>query len=199
MGKDIFLHPKCSADSFLTDSRSLGSAPSHKIQIMIGLLDTGQLWAIPEKVWGRTLAITFKIQGLPPVSMMIETVMVLPPQQMSNISSGSFLLAIFSILVFAFFSATGGPGWSHHICQKVAGAYLQQDLQRLFQQMELLPHVLQFTHSCGKWQSGICFFMRFPHKQRCLVSPFLATTNPGKYRAPKPGRLWIPEESVGEL
>lgn len=165
---------------------------------MIGLLDIGQLWAIPGKVRGRTLAITFKIQGLPPVSMMIKTAMVLPPQQISNISSGSLLLAIFSVLVFAFFSAIGGPGW-RATCQKVAGAYLQQGLQRLFQQMELLPHVLQFTHSCGKWQSGICFFMRFPHKQRCLVSPFLTMTNPGKCRAPKPGRLWITEESVGEL
>lgn len=199
MGKDIFLHPKCRADSFLTDSRSLSSAPSHEIQMMIGLLDIGQLWAIPGKVRGRTLAITFKIQGLPPVSMMIKTAMVLPPQQISNISSGSLLLAIFSVLVFAFFSAIGGPGWNHATCQKVAGAYLQQGLQRLFQQMELLPHVLQFTHSCGKWQSGICFFMRFPHKQRCLVSPFLTMTNPGKCRAPKPGRLWFTEESVGEL
>lgn len=65
------------------------------------------------KVWGRTLAITLENTWPGSTTNYDQDSLAAVSQHMRNISSGCFLPATFSPLVFAFLSAVGGPEWSH--------------------------------------------------------------------------------------
>lgn len=119
-------------------------------------------------------------------------------QPMSDTNSpGCFLPAVASTSVFAFQSATAGTEWSHLIWEQEARACLQQDLQKLLQQMELLTHILQFTQFCGKWQVRHLLFSEIPTQNKSLLCSSPIMINSGKYTTLKTGRALNLERSGG--